>query len=119
VGYVAYVALPRSGCLLYAWGQGRRAGQWSASPKKRRVFGLRCRSVRSIDLLTSCGSWLQMGSRQREMATGNASIVAVMGRKDNAGAGDSVRGDLPRAESKHPRKPGEERRSSPSLEGRG
>jgi len=25
------------------------------------------------------------------MATGNANIVAVMGKKDNAGAGDSVR----------------------------
>jgi hypothetical protein len=28
----------------------------------------------------------QVGTRDREMATGNANIVAVMGKKDNAGA---------------------------------
>ncbi len=77
------------------WGQDGCARQWSASPEDRRVFDLRCRSVRSIDLVVSCGSWPPMGSRQREMVTGNADIVAVMGKKDNAGAGDSVRGHLP------------------------
>ncbi len=86
VGYVAFVVLAHSGSLLGVRDAGGCAKQWLASRKKPWVFGVRFRTIRSIDLLVPCGSWLQMGSREREMATGNASIVAVMGKKDNAGA---------------------------------
>ena len=86
VGYAAFVVLAHSGCFLGVWSQGGCAKQWSGSPMNRWVFGLRCRSVRSIAPFVSCASWLQMGNREREMATGCANIVAVMGKKDNAGA---------------------------------
>jgi hypothetical protein len=89
VGYVAFVLLAHSRCLLRVGGRAR-ARRWSVSPKNRWLCGVRCGSVRSIDLLVSCGSWPQMGGRERETATGNASILAVMGKKDNAGASDGV-----------------------------
>jgi hypothetical protein len=97
VGYAACVVFAHSGSLLGVRGQGQCAKQWLASPNKRWVFGVRLRTIRPIDLLVSSGSWLQTGSREREMATGNASIVAVMGKKDNAGAcpvghGEAVEG---------------------------
>lgn len=64
VGYVAFVVLAPSGCLLCVGGQGVPPKEWSAPPKNRWVFGLRCPSVRSIDVFVSCGSWLQMGARE-------------------------------------------------------